>query len=122
MKIKEKKKKTKCHRVDCSNDELVERTMESVLSSYFPDECRALLVADEFHMLKEDQKAYFMRWVSSRLNWLKVFIRADGSNGIYLFLVIIFPSNFVHFVIRLRRQVVGAVEAEYEYNNHVDSR
>ncbi len=59
--------------------------MESVLSSYFPDECSALLVADEFHMLKEDQKAYFMRWVSSRLNWLKVFIIANRSNGIHLF-------------------------------------
>jgi hypothetical protein len=47
----EKKNHSKCVYVDCSNDELVERAMESVLTSHFPEEETSILVADEYHML-----------------------------------------------------------------------
>lgn len=79
--INSEKSNYKCVRVDCSNDELVERAMESVLLSQFPDEKQAILVADEFHMLSEDHKLQFVQWISSRLNWLRVFIIANRSNG-----------------------------------------
>jgi hypothetical protein len=77
----EEKSKRKCERVDCSNDELVERAMESVLSSHFPEDTKALLVADEFHMLSEEHKTQLVHWIAPRLNWLKVFIIANRSNG-----------------------------------------
>lgn len=71
----------RCERVDCSNDELVERAMELVLKSHFPDDSKALLVADEFHMLSEEHKTQLIYWIASRLSWLKVFIIANRSNG-----------------------------------------
>jgi hypothetical protein len=80
----------KCVRVDCSNDELVERAMESVLTSHFPDDTRALLVADEFHMLSEEHKTQLVFWISARLSWLKVFMIANRSNGIFAFFFFFF--------------------------------
>lgn len=75
------KKGTKCVRTDCSNDELVERAMESVLSQNFQLEVKSLLVADEYHMLSEEHKEELFYWISNRLNWLKVVIIANRSNG-----------------------------------------
>ena len=75
------KKGIKCVRTDCSNDELVERAMESVLSQSFKQEVKSLLVADEYHMLSEEHKEELFNWISNRLNWLKVVIIANRSNG-----------------------------------------
>lgn len=79
--IQKEQNNCKCVRVDCSNDELVEVAMEAVLSSHFTEEKRSILVADEFHMLTEDHKTQLVQWISSRLNWLRVFIIANRSNG-----------------------------------------
>eukprot|EP00026_Physarum_polycephalum_P000107 Phypoly_transcript_00107.p1 GENE.Phypoly_transcript_00107~~Phypoly_transcript_00107.p1 ORF type:complete len:2193 (+),score=228.94 Phypoly_transcript_00107:718-6579(+) len=68
--------------VDCSNDELVERSMASILQERFPQEGQpALLIADEFHMLSSYHKEDLINWVSPRLHWLKVVLVANRSDN-----------------------------------------
>jgi hypothetical protein len=86
--------------VDCSNDELVERSMASILSERFPQEGRlSLLIADEFRilmaihqflllllffthidMLSVYHKEELIGWVLQRLEWLKVVLVANRSD------------------------------------------
>jgi hypothetical protein len=50
-------------RFDCSNDELVERSMVSLLKRSFPNEGKpSLLVADEYHMLIKEHKQELLSW------------------------------------------------------------
>ncbi len=79
--IKNEKDK-RCQMLDCSNDELVERAMESFLTEAFPDERKkSLLVADEFHMLSKDHKEELIAWATKRLYWLKVILIGNRKNG-----------------------------------------
>jgi hypothetical protein len=72
----------RCRRIDCSNDELVERAIKSVLQEKFPqDGKKSLLVADEFHMLSKEHKEQLFYWVSQNLTWLKVVLIGNRSNG-----------------------------------------
>ena len=74
----------KCERIDCSNDELVERALDSILHEKFSDEgTPSLLVADEYHMLSKEHKEELLLWVSTRLHWLKVVLIGNRSNGIH---------------------------------------
>jgi len=69
--------------VDCSNDELVERSMASILHERFPQEGQpSLLIADEFHMLSSFHKEDLIGWVSPRLHWLKVVLVANRSDNL----------------------------------------
>jgi hypothetical protein len=78
----ERKNKRHAVQVDCSNDELVERSMASILSERFPQEGEpSLLIADEFHMLSSFHKEDLIGWVSPRLHWLKVVLVANRSDN-----------------------------------------
>lgn len=68
--------------IDCSQDDLVEKALDSILSSQFPMEgTPSLMVADEYHMLSKEHKEELIRWVSTRLHWLKVVLIGNRSNG-----------------------------------------
>jgi len=68
-------------RIDCSNDDLLEVSMEDVLQQKFPKQKKSLLVADEFHMLSKEQKKAMFKWVSDRLSWVKVVAIGNRSVG-----------------------------------------
>jgi hypothetical protein len=70
--INEKQGELHAVRIDCSNDDLLEVSMEDVLQQKFPKQKKSLLVADEFHMLSKEQKKAMFKWVSERLSWVKV--------------------------------------------------
>jgi len=71
----------KVSRIDCSNDELVERALVSVLEEQFPTGSiqEGILIADEFHMMSDDQKEELIAWIIPRLNWMKVFLVGNRS-------------------------------------------
>eukprot|EP00656_Telonema_subtile_P055937 TRINITY_DN8825_c0_g1_i1.p1 TRINITY_DN8825_c0_g1~~TRINITY_DN8825_c0_g1_i1.p1 ORF type:complete len:1950 (-),score=403.34 TRINITY_DN8825_c0_g1_i1:127-5976(-) len=71
-------------RIDCSNDELVERALISVLEEHFPTGSiqEGILIADEFHMMTDDQKEELISWVIPRLNWMKVFFVGNRSTEV----------------------------------------
>jgi len=71
----------KVSRIDCSNDELVERALVSVLEEEFPTGSiqEGILIADEFHMMSDDQKEELIAWIIPRLNWIKVFLVGNRS-------------------------------------------
>lgn len=71
--------------LDCSQDEFVEKALDSVLTSLLPKEGQpSLLVADEYHMLTKEHKEELIKWVTPRLHWLKVVLIGNRSNGIWL--------------------------------------
>ena len=53
---------------------LVERALVSVLEEQFPTGSiqEGILIADEFHMMSDDQKEELIAWIIPRLNWMKV--------------------------------------------------
>jgi hypothetical protein len=83
--INEKQGELHAVRIDCSNDDLLEVSMEDVLQQKFPKQKKSLLVADEFHMLSKEQKKAMFKWVSERLSWVKVVAIGNRSVGMLWF-------------------------------------
>jgi len=62
-------------RFDCSDDRLVLQSLSDLLDQTFSGQAtdrQALLVADEFHLLNQRQKAELFAWFSPNLAWLRV--------------------------------------------------
>lgn len=66
-------------RVDCSSDELLERSLTHLLEESFPHSEPGLLVADEFHMLSLSMKQELMDWVAARHSFLSVVLVANRT-------------------------------------------
>jgi hypothetical protein len=80
--IPEQRTERVCASIDCSSDELVERSLADMLSEKLPDEGKkSLLVADEYHMLSKEHKQELMNWVMPRFSWLKVVLLGNRTDG-----------------------------------------
>jgi hypothetical protein len=72
-----------CGRFDCSSDELVEHSLADLLQRKFPQPgVPSLLVADEYHLLSEDHKVELLRWIETRLQWLRAVLVGNRTESI----------------------------------------
>lgn len=78
----QRQKQVVCHRIDCSSDVLVERTLVSILEEKFPDENQfGMLVADEYHMLSPEHKEELVSWASTHIHYIKIVCIGNRFNG-----------------------------------------
>jgi hypothetical protein len=78
-------------RLDCSNDELVEKAMADVLSQKIGRAGNIdLFVADEFHMLTREQKWELVTWIIPKLLTIKFVMIGNRSDGTRLEQVVLF--------------------------------
>ena len=67
----------RCERMDGSDDQLVTKALQRILSDKVPAHGEAVLVVDEYHMLNNNHRDELIEWLVPRLNRLSVVFIAN---------------------------------------------